>query len=257
MNEIASPAPKSVIPVEATDLERIDAWHTAHLYRSIPADVIDMPYAEGAEHPSPLFVDDVVGVAERLRRRNDSHDAVWGVVADLRAVAAAEGRDPYADVVAQRLSAALVGAEPEIEDSEPQEWGHRHVDGTVTRVESRAAALEAAARYAPGFVELVHRARPEADWVRATVQPHTPRQRLNQLAKHIEKLRRISDWRGTRLAALGEDPNPPRDWRPIPGRSEGCTDPESQRAARQHEAAARMQDLTYEILGDPARGGAR
>lgn len=97
------------IPVEGTALERVDAWHAAHMQRSIPAGVIDMPYAEGAEHPSPLFADDVTALAEIARRTAGRLDAAWDLVLGLRQAAVAAQRDPYADPVAQRLSAILTG----------------------------------------------------------------------------------------------------------------------------------------------------
>lgn len=49
-----------------------------------------------------------VQAAWRLQAANDR---VWAIVRDLRTAAVEEGRDPYQDPMAQRLSAALVGAE--------------------------------------------------------------------------------------------------------------------------------------------------
>ena len=58
----------------------------------------------------------------------------------------------------------------------------------------------------------MHRDGPDAEWVRDEQQPHTPTQRLDQLADHIAWLRRINDWRGQRLVEVGEYPNPPREY---------------------------------------------
>lgn len=100
-------------------------------------------------------------------------------------------------------------------DDESREWGHRFVDGTGGPDDSREAALELATRFVPGFVEIVHRAGPDAEWVRDDYQPHVPSERLDQMAAHIASLRRSNDWRGHRLVELGEHPNPPRDRNPI------------------------------------------
>jgi hypothetical protein len=94
-----------------------------------------------------------------------------------------------------------------------REWGHRFVDGTAGPDESREAALERAARFKPGFVEIVHRDRPDAEWQRADYQPHVPSERLDRLADHVARIRALNDWRGQRLVELGQHPNPPKAYR--------------------------------------------
>jgi hypothetical protein len=91
------------------------------------------------------------------------------------------------------------------------QWGFRFWDGTTAPTESRQAALVAAARFVPGAIEIVHRDTHDAPWTRDRHQPHTPDQRMDQLARHIDRLGRLNDWRGTRLVDLGEHPNPPRN----------------------------------------------
>lgn len=169
---------------------------------------------------------------------------------------------------------------------EPREWGHRFVDGSAGPDASREAALELAARFVPGFVEIVHRTGPDAPWVRDGYQPHVPSERLDQMAAHIERVRQSNDWRGLRLAELGGYPNPPRDWRPIadgespletvrrwrtvgphpapgqdtpthPGPGDTCQEPACVKSRAQHEAAGEIQDLTAELFRGDALGGAR
>jgi hypothetical protein len=169
--------------------------------------VVFDPDADSDIRAALAQLDDALAENRRLRGR---HDAVWAVVAALRATAAAEGRDPYQDPTAQDLSAALVGATQP--DPEGREWGRRFWDGTAGPEESRQSALATAARFKPGYVELVHRDGPDAEWVRAADQPHTAAERIDALADHVEFLRQINHWRGQRLVELGEHPNPPKDW---------------------------------------------
>jgi hypothetical protein len=156
-----------------------------------------------------------------------------------------------------------------------REWGHRYWDGSAAPDESREAALELAARFKPGCVEIVHRDVPDGEWQRASFQPHTPSQRLDALADYIELLREMNDWRGTRLVELGEHPNPPKAYgveAPTTGhfspgyrgetpnhigRAESCAFPECRTAQRRREAAGAIQDITLTALAaDGESGGA-
>jgi hypothetical protein len=89
------------------------------------------------------------------------------------------------------------------------EFGHRFWDGSAGPEESRESAAAFAARFKPGFVEIVYRESPDASWVRDIDQPHTPDGRIDALADLIENLRHLVDWRGKRLVELGAHPNPP------------------------------------------------
>jgi len=93
-----------------------------------------------------------------------------------------------------------------------REWGHRFVDGTAGHDDSREAALASAAKFTPGFVEIVHRDGPDGEWVRDGYQPHVPSERIDALAVHVAFLRELNNWRGTRLVELGQHPNPPKTY---------------------------------------------
>jgi hypothetical protein len=154
-----------------------------------------------------------------------------------------------------------------------REWGHRFWDGGAAPDESREAALQLAARFKPGRVEIVHRDGPDAEWQRADYQPHTPSERIDALADHIAFLRALNDWRGTRLVELGEYPNPPKTYAAgapttghfspgyrgeLPdhhGSAGTCAMPACVTARARHEAAD-TQDLTRDMYADNARGGA-
>jgi hypothetical protein len=60
--------------------------------------------------------EELYGVRTAMRLRA-AHDRVWAIVQELRDEAVKDGRDPYQDAMARRLSAALTGAD----DPEPSE----------------------------------------------------------------------------------------------------------------------------------------
>lgn len=92
------------------------------------------------------------------------------------------------------------------------EWGHRFVfDGSAGPDESRRAALALAARFKPGYVEIVWREGPDSPWVRDHDQPHHVSVLIAELERARDVHRELADWRGTRLVEVGEHPNPPKE----------------------------------------------
>lgn len=84
-----------------------------------------------------------------------------------------------------------------------REYGHRFADGSGSADESREAVLTLAARFQPGFVEVVFRDGPDEPWQRDGDQPHTPDERMDQLAEFARTMGHLADWRGQKLVDLG------------------------------------------------------
>lgn len=91
---------------------------------------------------------------------------------------------------------------PEIVRLDSLEWGHRFTyDGTAGPSDSREDALALAARFRPGYVEIVHRV-PGGEWERAAEQPHTTAQLLVEFEAVRDRLQALVDVRGRFMTRL-------------------------------------------------------
>lgn len=88
-----------------------EAMKTAQFGVSWPDEQTDIePDLSGWSAAENAEFEKLYGVQAAMRLRA-AHDRVWQIVKELREAAVADGRDPYRDPMAQRLSAALVGAD--------------------------------------------------------------------------------------------------------------------------------------------------
>lgn len=99
------------------DREELAIWERA-VVEAIRSAVLSWPDEKPAAEPDlsgwsaeeNAEFEKMYGVQAAMRLRA-ANDRVWAIVQELRSEAVKAGRDPYRDPMAQRLSAALVGAE--------------------------------------------------------------------------------------------------------------------------------------------------
>lgn len=111
---------------------------------------------------------------------------------------------------------------PEIVRLDSLEWGHRFThDGTAGPDASREDALALAARFRPGYVEIVHRI-PGRDWERAEQQPHDTATLIASLERARGWWRDLANLRGQFVPRLRDDDL--NEWRKAERALEGHPD---------------------------------